>query len=202
MIVSLSGILAEKTLDTAILDVGGVGYLLFVPTLVAGQLPAPGRECSLFTYMNVTENDVNLYGFATREQQQSFKMLTGVSGVGPKAGLAILSVLTPGEVALAVAAGDFKAFTAASGVGPKLGQRIVLELKDKVAKEFSGSNAFTDIAAVSSSGGTGAPSQAVAALVALGYTQSEAAGAIAGLPPEWPVEELVRQALRKIAGGK
>ena len=95
-----------------------------------------GKEATLYTVMSVTENDVSLYGFATEEQQACFEMLTAVSGVGPKVGLAILSVMEPQRVALAISAGDHKAFKAANGVGPKLAQRIVLELKDKVAKGF------------------------------------------------------------------
>ena len=100
------------------------------PTSVAGALPGVGREATLYTVMSVTENDISLYGFATEEQQSCFELLTAVSGVGPKVGLAILSVMEPDRVALAISAGDHKAFKAASGVGPKLAQRIVLELKE------------------------------------------------------------------------
>lgn len=200
MIYSLKGVITEKTLESVVIEVGGVGYLVAMPLTVAGQIEH-GKEYTIYTYMNVTENDVSLFGFASKEQLACFKMLTGVSGVGPRAGLAILSVLDPQDANLAIAAGDHKAFTAASGVGPKLAQRIVLELKDKVAKGFSSEGmVFT------SSAGTpaqmGAPSQAVAALVSLGYTQSEAASAVARLAPELPVEELIRQALRQIAGGR
>ncbi len=100
--------------------------------------------------MSVTENDVSLYGFATEEQQACFEMLTAVSGVGPKVGLAILSVMEPDRVALAISAGDHKAFKAASGVGPKLAQRIVLELKDKVAKGFVDGISLEDVAGATS----------------------------------------------------
>ena len=92
--------------------------------------------------MNVTENDVSLYGFATEEQRDCFKMLTGVTGVGPKAGLAILSIMTPEKIALAASSGDHKAFTKAAGVGPKLAQRITLELKDKVGKGLAAGTGF------------------------------------------------------------
>ncbi len=105
-----------------------------------------GQETTLYTVMSVTENDVSLYGFATEEQQACFEMLTAVSGVGPKVGLAILSVMEPDRVALAISAGDHKAFKAASGVGPKLAQRIVLELKDKVAKGFVDGISLEDVA--------------------------------------------------------
>ena len=130
--------------------------------------------------INVTENDVSLYGFASEEQQACFELLTSVSGVGAKVGLAILSVMEPDRVALAISAGDHKAFKAASGVGPKLAQRIVLELKDKVAKGFAG--------------------QAIAALVSLGYSQSEAALAVSKIDGTLPVEEIIKLALRSMAG--
>ena len=126
-----------------------------------------------------------------------FRLLTGVSGVGPKVGLAILSAMPCDRVALAISAGDAKAFTAANGVGPKLGQRIVLELKDKVGKGLVSDAALGEIAPLPATGGS---AQAVAALCALGYSQSEAAQALARLDPALPVEELVRLALRSMAG--
>ena len=134
MIYCLSGTILKKSLDQVVIRCAGVGYQVQVPASVAGALPAVGQEAVLYTCMNVTENDVSLFGFADEEQQACFKMLTAVSGVGPKVGLAILSVLSPQRIALAASAGDHKAFTAASGVGPKLAQRITLELKDKVGK--------------------------------------------------------------------
>ena len=132
MIYCLSGKIVKKTLDSVVLSCGGVGYWAQCPASVAAGLPGAGSEATLYTVLNVTENDISLYGFATEEQQNCFRLLTGVSGVGPKVGLAILSVMEPQRVYLAVSAGDHKAFTAASGVGPKLAQRITLELKDKV----------------------------------------------------------------------
>ena len=136
MIYCLTGKIVKKSLNAVVLSCGGVGYYTQCPASVAGALPGVGQETTLYTVMSVTENDVSLYGFATEEQQACFEMLTAVSGVGPKVGLAILSVMEPQRVALAISAGDHKAFKAASGVGPKLAQRIVLELKDKVAKGF------------------------------------------------------------------
>ena len=130
-----------------------------------------------------------------------FLMLTSVSGVGPKAGLAILGAMAPRQIVLAVSAGDHKAFTVAPGVGPKLGQRLVLELRDKVEKGFSGEGiSLADVAAVSAPSVAGAAQQALAALVSLGYTQSEAAQAVAGIDSTMPVEEIVRMALRTIGG--
>ena len=179
---------------------GGVGYWVQIPSSASGTLPPVGGEATLYTVLSVSENDVSLYGFASEEQQACFKMLTGVSGVGPKAGLAILSVLSPDKIALAISSGDHKAFTAASGVGPKLAQRITLELKDKVGKGLTAGAALGQVSAAAQS--AGGLAQAIGALVSLGYSQSEAAQAVARLDASLPVEELVRLALRGIAQGK
>ena len=202
MIYCLTGELIKKTTEQAVLSCGGVGYLVQVPATVAASLPGVGAQATLYTYMNITENDVSLFGFATEEQQNCFKMLTGVSGVGPKVGLAILSVMEPDRVYLAVSAGDHKAFKAANGVGPKLAQRIVLELKDKVAKGAAGSATMEDLSGVASTASGQSGSQAIAALVSLGYSQSEAALAISKIDPALPVEEIIRLALRGMAGGR
>ena len=116
MIYCLNGKILKKSLDQVVISCAGVGYQVQVPSSVAGALPAVGQEATLYTCMNVTESDVSLFGFADEEQQACFKMLTAVSGVGPKVGLAILSVLSPQRIALAASAGDHKAFKAASGV--------------------------------------------------------------------------------------
>lgn len=201
MIYCLQGKLIEKTPDLAVVSCGGVGYEASIPTSTAGALPAVGETCTLYTCMNVTENDVSLYGFADKEGRAMFRMLTSVSGVGPKAGLAILSALSSQQIVLAISAGDHKAFTAANGVGPKLGQRIVLELKDKVGKAFAGG---VELAAVSSAAAapTGAVAQAMAALTGLGYTGSEAAQALAGVDTSLPAAEIIRLALQSIGRGR
>ena len=200
MIYCLNGKLIKKTLDMVVISCAGVGYQVLVPASVAAALPAVGGEAMLYTMMNVTETDVTLFGFATEEQQTCFKMLTAVSGVGPKVGLAILNVLSPERIALAVSAGDHKAFTAANGVGPKLAQRITLELKDKVGKGLAEGLSLGDV------GGMGAPaaagsalSQAIAALTSLGYSAGEAAAAVAKLDESLPVEEMIKLALRGMA---
>ena len=170
----------KKSLDRVVLSCAGVGYLVQTPASVAGALPGVGGEGTLYTVMNVTENDISLYGFASEEQQTCFEMLTAVSGVGPKVGLAILNVLSPERVALAISSGDHKALTAANGVGPKLAQRITLELKDKVGKGLAEGVGLEDVAAARVAGS--AP-QAIAALVSL-------------------VEELIKLALRGMAAGR
>ena len=201
MIYCLTGKIVKKSMSAVVLSCGGVGYYAQCPASVAGALPGVGKEATLYTVMSVTENDVSLYGFATEEQQACFEMLTAVSGVGPKVGLAILSVMEPQRVALAISAGDHKAFKAANGVGPKLAQRIVLELKDKVAKGFVDGISLEDVAGATSGGpATQSASQAIAALVSLGYSQSEAALAISKIDATLPVEEIIKLALRGMAG--
>ena len=168
MIYCLTGKILKKSLDSVVISCAGVGYYVQVPTTTGEALPAPGQEGTVYTIMNVTENDVSLYGFANEEQRDCFKMLTAVTGVGPKAGLSILSIMSSEKVALAASSGDYKAFTKASGVGPKLAQRIALELKDKVGKGLANGNGFSgDMGTPAPSS---APAQAVAALVSLGYT--------------------------------
>ena len=201
MIYCLTGKIVKKSMSAVVLSCGGVGYYAQCPASVAGALPGVGKEATLYTVMSVTENDVSLYGFATEEQQACFEMLTAVSGVGPKVGLAILSVMEPQRVALAISAGDHKAFKAANGVGPKLAQRIVLELKDKVAKGFVDGISLEDVAgAASGEPATQSASQAIAALVSLGYSQSEAALAISKIDATLPVEEIIKLALRSMTG--
>ena len=201
MIYCLTGKIVKKSMNAVVLSCGGIGYYAQCPASVAGALPGVGKEATIYTVMSITENDVSLYGFATEQQQACFEMLTAVSGVGPKVGLAILSVMEPDRVALAISAGDHKAFKAASGVGPKLAQRIVLELKDKVAKGFVDGISLEDVAGASAdSEGCLGRGQAIAALVSLGYSQSEAALAVSKIDAALPVEEIIKLALRSMAG--
>ena len=201
MIYCLTGKIVKKSMNAVVLSCGGVGYYAQCPASVAGALPGVGKEATIYTVMSVTENDVSLYGFATEQQQACFEMLTAVSGVGPKVGLALLSVMEPDRVALAISAGDHKAFKAASGVGPKLAQRIVLELKDKVAKGFVDGISLEDVAGASAdTQASQGSSQAIAALVSLGYSQSEAALAVSKIDAALPVEEIIKLALRSMAG--
>ena len=196
MIYSLTGKIIKKTLNAVVICCGGVGYYAQCPASVAGALPGVGNEATIYTVMNVTENDVSLYGFSSEEQQACFELLTSVSGVGAKVGLAILSVMEPDRVALAISAGDHKAFKAASGVGPKLAQRIVLELKDKVAKGFAAGIDLENVAgAASDTAAAQGAGQAIAALVSLGYSQSEIAVALKGIDVDGlALEEIIKQA--------
>ena len=197
MIYCLTGKILKKSLDSVVISCAGVGYYVQVPATTGEALPAPGQDGTVYTIMNVTENDVSLYGFANEEQRDCFKMLTAVTGVGPKAGLSILSIMSPEKVALAASSGDYKAFTKASGVGPKLAQRIALELKDKVGKGLANGNGFSgDMGTPEPSS---APAQAVAALVSLGYTPSDAAAAVARVDETLPVQDIIKVALRSLS---
>ncbi|MCH3972450.1 MAG: Holliday junction branch migration protein RuvA [Oscillospiraceae bacterium] len=194
MFYSLKGILTHIEPNVAVVECGGVGFLCRTTMNTQKVLPPLGQETKLYTHLNVREDALELFGFATQAELNCFKMLTNISGVGPKAGLSILSVLTPEQVAAAAATGDSKAFTRASGVGPKLGQRIVLEMKDKVKSMQAADPGFLQSTGVPSAAGNA--EAAVNALTVLGYSVSEASGAVAKLDSSLPVEELIRQALK------
>lgn len=201
MIYCLNGTVVKKNMDSVVISCGGVGYLAQVPTNVSAALPPVGKEATLYTVMNVTENDVSLFGFASEAQKSCFEMLTSVSGVGPKVGIALLNALEPDRIALAISAGDHKALTAANGVGPKLAQRITLELKDKVGKGLVDGVTLSDVSAAAAAPAAGA-SQAIAALVSLGYSQSDAALMVSKVDENLPVEEIIRLALRSSMTGR
>ena len=196
MIYCLTGKIIKKTLDSVVISCGGVGYFVQIPATTGEALPPAGQEGTVYTIMNVTENDVSLYGFAAEEQRDCFKMLTGVTGVGPKAALSILSIMTPEKIALAASSGDHKAFTKAAGVGPKLAQRITLELKDKVGPVAAESaDSFGEAVAA---GGSGAVAEAIEALASLGYSNSEIMPIIKKIEgaETKTSEEILKQALR------
>lgn len=201
MLYSVKGELIHLEPKMAVVCCGGVGFRLQITMNTARQLPAIGGEAMLYTYMNVREDAIELFGFADQGELNCFKMLTAISGVGPKVGLSILSELTPERVALAVASGDHKALTKASGVGPKLAQRIVLELKDKVGGGLtvSGSGGGIDLPASVAVSASSNAAQAVEALTVLGFTPGEASAAVGKLDSALPVEALVRDALKMLA---
>ena len=190
----LNGTVEALEENLAVLDCGGVGFACRTTGYTISQLKV-GRMQKLYTYCNIREDAFDIYGFATREEKGCFELLLGVSGVGPKAALAILSVTTPDRLSLAVATGDEKALTAAPGVGKKLAQRIILELKDKLAG--------ADVAGSGDAGGAvpmpagGALAEAQAALAALGYSSSEIGAALRGVKAEgMSAEDIIRQCLR------
>ena len=200
MLYSVKGELIHLEPKMAVVSCGGVGFRLQITMNTARQLPSIGSEAMLYTYMNVREDAIELFGFADQGELNCFKMLTAISGVGPKVGLSILSELTPERVALAVASGDYKSLTKAAGVGPKLAQRIVLELKDKVGGGLTTSQAGgIDLPAAVTVSAASNATQAVEALTVLGFTAGEASAAVGKLDSAQPVEVLVRGALKMLA---
>lgn len=202
MIYSLTGKVIEKTPNEVVIECGGVGYLVSIPVSAVGAIADVGEQDTIYTFMNVSENNVSLFGFANQQERRMFMLLTTVSGVGPKVGLAILSALPPEKIMLALSAGDHKALTAANGVGPKLAQRLVLELKDKVAGSIGVEGLSAEDMASAVRPSAGAAGQAIEALLSLGYTQSEAAAAVAKIDPSIPVAEMIRLALQGMGGKK
>ena len=188
----VSGTVAHVEPYLAVIDCGGVGYACRTTSTTIAQLHV-GKAGKLYTYLHVAEGIFDLYGFAT----QGFKQLIGVSGVGPKAALAILSVCTPQALAMAVITGDEKALIAAPGIGKKIAQRIILELKDKLTKEQQEIGMPTAPGIVA--GEKSKAVEAAAALAVLGYTQQDIAVAMKGVDVEnLPLEEIVRQSLKKM----
>ena len=201
MFYSLTGKLVHMEPGVVAIECGGVAFKCFTSMNTQKNMPRIGETATVYTHLNVREDALDLYGFSTKSELNCYKMLTTISGVGPKAALSILSEMTPEGVAMAAASGDSKKFTKASGVGPKLAQRIVLELKDKVAKGFVDGISLEDVAgAASGEPATQSASQAIAALGSLGYSQSEAALAISKIDATLPVEEIIKLALRGMAG--
>ncbi|MGX8700453.1 Holliday junction branch migration protein RuvA [Caproiciproducens sp.] len=198
MFYSLKGKLIHMEPGLAVVECGGVGFKCLTTLSTQRALPALGEQVTLYTHLNVREDALDLFGFATLGELNCFKMLTGVSGVGPKVGLAILSELAPEQVAMAVATGDSKTLTRASGVGAKLAQRITLELKDKVKGLQTGGAAFAPAGIVSASSNAAA---AVNALTVLGYSPTDAAAVVGRFDSALPVEELIRQSLKAMGGG-
>jgi len=198
MFYSLKGILIHTEPSLAVVECGGVGFKCLTTMSTQRALPKIGEQVTLFTHLNVREDALDLFGFATMAELNCFKMLTGVSGVGPKVGLAILSELAPEQIAMAIATGDSKTLTRASGVGSKLAQRITLELKDKVTSmEMSGNADFAAAGVISASSNA---SQAVNALAVLGYSPTDAAAVVGKFDSALPVEELIRLSLRAMGG--
>lgn len=181
------------------LETVGVAFKCSTTLTTLKKIGEKGSVATLYTYLNVREDALDLFGFYTEQEMECFKLLISVSGVGPKAALSILSELSPEKLALSLATGDSKAITKAQGVGPKLAQRIVLELKDKLAKGLEMPAATPEIEAAGLAASDGNAAEAVSALTMLGYSQSEAAMAVSKLDGTLPVEDLIRQALKTLS---
>ena len=181
MITYIRGILEGMEEDKVIVDVGGVGYGIYMAGTAMGRLPALGKEVKIHTYLHVKEDLMQLYGFLTRDELRVFRLLIGVSGIGPKGGLGILSALGPDDLRFAVASNDVKAIQAAPGIGKKTAEKLILELKDKFdlqeafEQKLAGNQAA---AAVRQAGEPDAFQDAVQALTALGYSGTEALQAV------------------------
>ena len=196
----IEGTLTLMEPNLAVVDCGGVGYALNTTVNTLSRLRM-GEKVRLYVYSVIREDTFDLYGFYTQEEKRSFEMLLGVSGVGPKAALGILSSSTPDALSMAIISGNEKALTVVPGIGKKMAQRILLELKDKISKQMEG---FTP-----ESFSTGSPSAAVgkdklsdaaAALGVLGYANNEITAALKGLDIQnLSVEDIIRQALRKMS---
>lgn len=200
MISYVRGELAAVEEQKAIVDVGGIGYGIYMPNQALSRLPQPGNEVKIYTYFCVREDAMQLFGFLSKDDLEIFRLVIGVSGIGPKGGLNILSSLSPDELRYAVMSGDAKAISAAPGIGKKTAQKLILELKDKINIEE-----MLDRAAHGDEGNgndipvqnDGIQAEAVQALVALGYGSTESMRAVKKASAECgTVEELLKEALK------
>ncbi len=192
MIATLSGVVAEKTMDQVVLEVGGVGYGLLVTAEDSGRL-ITGDPAKLYVYEHIRENTHDLFGFTTLETKHLFEQLLGVNGVGPKVALSVLNTGKPGDVRAAIASGDVKSIQKASGVGKRVAERIVVELKDKVGLE----GVDLGTAGLLQSEAALTQDEAAQALIALGYTPQDAAVALAAVAKDLPTEARIKQALKQ-----
>ena len=196
MIYSLTGKVIALDQHGLAVQCGGIAFFCF-STMNTLKNVAINTETTVYTYLNVREDAMELYGFSTPNELDAFKQLITVSGVGTKAALAILSVLTPDKLALSIASGDTKSITKAQGVGAKIANRIILELKNKFSAELTDEQSEI-VGAVQMTAGAENLSEAIEALVQLGYSRSEAAVALGKLDSSLSVEELIRQALKSL----
>lgn len=197
MIYNLKGKLTVSDVNYIVVECGGIGFKCFTTLNTARQIGRVGDSVNVFTYLSVREDAMDLYGFATTAELDFFKLLITVSGIGPKAAIAILSELTPDKLALCIASGDSKSITAAQGVGKKTAERVVLELKDKINGFVS--DGATQSVMNAASVEEGAAAEAVAALVSLGYSQSDAAVVVGSLDKNMSVDEMIRHGLKQLA---
>ncbi len=199
MYAHIEGAIAEKTADGVVVDAGGVGYELLCGANTLAACPQAGERVKLYTYLSVREDAMELFGFYTREEKRMFLRLIGVSGIGPKTALGVLSALSVRDLSLALVTGDALALARAPGIGKKTAQRLVLELKDKVSnEELTGAG----MPANANKALNNAESEAVEALMSLGYPASEAAKAVARVSGQSDKsDELLRLALKGMTGG-
>lgn len=206
MISYVKGPLGAVEEDRIVVEAGGLGLAIHVPLSVLDRLPAIGREVTVYTYFQVREDAMSLYGFLSRQDRDLFRQLIGVNGIGPKAGLGLLSALKPDDLRMAILTGDVKAISRAPGIGPKTAQRLILDLKDKMSVEealesFSAGLAQEEGQMPGMAGAPEAAREAVQALVALGYTAAEAAKAVkrVEVTEAMTAEDVLKASLRFLA---
>lgn len=190
----IKGTLVQKGDNYLVVDANGVGYMIYTSLTSLADVGETGRNVTMYTYLHVREDVMDLYGFATVEEKNMFMNLISVSGVGPKAALAILSVTTPAKFAVAVVTNDVKTITKASGVGPKMAQRVILELKDKLKTEDFDIDMDEDTGEIPSDN----KNEAISALIVLGYSPSDAQKAVKGIDGTLNVEEIIKKALSSL----
>ena len=198
MIYNLRGKLTACDINFIVVECGGVGFKCFTSLNTAKQLGEIGKEINVFTHLAVREDAMDLYAFATTAELDAFKLLITVSGIGPKAAVAILSELTPDRLALCIASGDAKSITAAKGVGKKTAERVVLELKDKIGS-IATEAASATVSNLQKNIENSASAEAIEALVSLGYSQSDAAVVVGSLDSSMSVDEMIRYGLKELA---
>lgn len=202
----LNGELALRDVNMCVIDCGGVGYKLTISMLTSESLASKlGQTVKLFTYLAVREDGVEMFGFGSNEERAAFNMLTSVSGVGPKAAMNILSIMSPDKLAMAVCTEDIKSISKAQNIGAKTAARIVLELKDKVAKDMLPSSASRSGNGIGSVGSvahstSGNLAEATEALMVLGYDKNSVIRALSGIDASLDVGAIIRIALNKLAG--
>lgn len=197
MIYNIKGELTYTDPQFVVVENSGIGFKCFTSLTTVKNLGKIGSTVNLYTYLSVKEDALDLFGFSTLEELNSFKLLITVSGVGPKAAVSVLSELSPEKLALSIASSDVKSITKANGVGRKTAERIVLELKDK-----TGSLSQTDFSSVASAASVAedsAAGEAVAALVALGFSQSDAAVTVGQMDQSLSADEMIRLGLRQLS---
>ena len=199
MFYSLTGEVVYFDSQCAAIDCNGVAFKCFATANTLKNIAKIGDRVTLFTFLSVKEDALDLFGFYTMQELECFKLLLTVNGVGAKMAVAILSELDPEELAISVAANDSKAIARANGVGSKRAQRIILELKDKLAKGLELGETGAKAEAAASAATVGNASQAVSALIMLGYSQTDAAVAVGGLDKNLSVEEMIKLALKSLS---
>lgn len=200
MFAYIKGMLEYKHNDYIVVEANGIGYKIYTSLSTIQNIEPIGKEVKVYTYLYVREDIMSIYGFLTQEELGMFELLLGVSGVGPKAALSVISSMSPSKFGLAVITDDFKSLTKAQGVGNKMAQRIILELKDKIKKmELIGNYSDKD-EAVNEEENNSRFSEAISALVVLGYTASEASKAVAAVYKEdMDIESVIKNALKTLA---